>query len=391
MKEHGLKSFVMGVALAAALLFPSVPVVYAQDAGIYVGILSFSSDVQELSKKPGESNFLKLDLGSIALDLGSTGDMILLALDTYANEPQGNDLGGTALFYAVHRAMADLVDADTGGKVLPKNIDSVYLVTITDSYDNASLVNVLNGTFPKELTPTPLNRRNEAAYADFINKKLLETKIQGKSIEAYSIGYPDALPNHLRFIASNPKNIIPCAPGGLEKSLSGIIQKIKRVNDQMTFTANLRAPFSDIRFRFQIDERNPNYYIEGTVVREDNAWHITDITSNPPDLYEPGSWKDNTEPGGKDGISFDFTINGGGFRDGTPGKLFRRIEANNGARLLEDTNAQLHVYKRPIHERKSVVVYFLLDNSKSMGNKKIEIRDSLSRSINSIKAGNDNP
>jgi hypothetical protein len=393
MKKLSPNFFAMGVALVVTFLFPSVPAVYPQEPpppGIYVGILSFDSDVTPLIQEErkdadnGKSNFIALNGGE---------DTILRALDAY-NRPSPQDgPDGAALFYAVHRAIADLTNAHT--KLIPKDIDSIYIVTITDSYDNASAnTKTLNEDgFPGGLKTTTEQRRDEAGYSAFIKHNLLETPIPGIPLHAYSLGLGTAWRAHLESIASNPavEYVTYGNMGAVKKKLSEITKKIKRADNQMILSAVLRPPFDGTRFRFQIDEKQPNYYIDGTVIYQDGKPTITNITSEPKTLYEPLSLQAITEgsPEGSSAYSFDFTINGDKFLDGNPGKLYH---INQYGQILGiDTDAQLFVHNKTSLERKSVVVYFLLDNSKSMENNKREIRDSLIQSIRYFQGVIDNP
>ncbi|GHV54720.1 hypothetical protein AGMMS49579_15870 [Spirochaetia bacterium] len=390
MKKFGPKFFAMGAALAVTFLFSSVPKVYPQDdplPGTYVGILSFDNGVKDLI---GGSHFFRLDPEFIALDPEfivknrETGDPILTALNNYADSRTTDD--NAALFYAAHKAMADLKKAEADS-VFPSEVDLVYLVTITDSYDSASAPNIRgNNTwtdFHQTLRPTPINTRNEDEYSVFINKKLRETTIKGKQIEAFSLGLRPAWPNQLEFIATGREYVKYGSLDDLIKNLGGITDEINSVNDKMTLTAVFTPPFDGTRFRFKINESN---YIDGTVISIQDECYLTDIKSVPESLYEPDSYiKKSIREG--NAVSFDFTVNGV-FRDGQPGTV-SRITPTGMPVAVENT--QLYVHKKSILERKSIVVYFLLDNSKSMENMKIVIRDALIQNINSLKVGTNNP
>ncbi|GHV76371.1 hypothetical protein AGMMS49942_11920 [Spirochaetia bacterium] len=361
-----------------------------QNPNIYMGFLSFDGGVHELLNPDGtrDSNFIELNLGS-------NEETILRAIDTYSKTGQDKD-NGAALFYAVHWALDDLVKAGKNGRI-PETVDSVYIVTITDSYDNASAAGTLRtDTFEAELSIEPADRRNELKYSEFIKQKLLETKISDRElpIRAYSLGLgmDTAGRPHLNVISSNPANEY-VKNGRLEdfkRNLSAITQRINRVDNphETLLTAVFTPPFDGTRFRFQVDERQPDYYIDGTVVyRENENWSITNITSVPETLYKPGSIKPVYEGAGKEYFSVDFTINGRNFSDGQRGKMYRINELRNGLAFSENTDAQVYVHKDPIAERKSVLVYFLLDDSKSMEVYKKDIKESLIRSIEYFKVG----
>ncbi|GHT87775.1 hypothetical protein FACS1894137_15450 [Spirochaetia bacterium] len=422
MKEHGLKFFAMGVALAVTLLFPLVsgaqeeePItkIYGgpqekpegPESGIYVGILSFSDDVTELAAR-------NLELGTIAADDKNTTDPILRALYDYApvdprDVPQSDNIRNAAMLYAVNKAMADLVNAEKNNKI-PSEVDSVYIVTITGSHDTGSAYHILreggsnqatervgDAAFPEELKPNPLDIRNPDAYSAFINKKLRETIIRGKHIQAYSLSLRDtAWQTERESIATERNYVTHGSLNDLTNALSNITVKMNKVNDKMTLTAVLRAPFSGERIRFNIDGKN---YIDGTVY-QNKGWSIIDITSEPKELYEPDSVRyipeGRIDPKGD--VSFNFTINNERsfdkrqpekvFKEGQRGNVFN-INPNN--KTLGTRAAQLYVQKN-LEKPESVVVYFILDET-IKEDAKVVIRDSLIKNINYLKAGSSNP
>jgi hypothetical protein len=163
-------------------------------------------------------------------------------------------------------------------------------------------------------------------------------------------------------------------------------------NEVMELAAVFSPSFDGTRYRFEIDK---THYIEGTLVyRNDKTWSITGITSMPPELYQ-GEIVTVPEGGAKT-LSFNFAIKGKGFVEGKKGTVYRIIDSGRGPTPLVDEDTQLTVQgKNPlgtVSGRKSVVVYFLLDDSRSMSNeKKKAIGDSLINSIQYFKVGNSYP
>ncbi|GHT53093.1 hypothetical protein FACS1894106_3360 [Spirochaetia bacterium] len=393
MKKLGPNFFAMSVALAA--MFTAVSVAAQELPGTYVGILSFSDDVNERA-------FGKLELGSIAADSANENDPISKALYEYApigprDEPQSDSIRNAAMLYAVNKAMADLVNAEKNNKI-PSEVDSVYIVTVTGSHDTGSAARILQGgggAFPVGVRPTPLDSRNPDAYSAFINKKLRETTIRGKPIQAYSLSLISTAWQMERESIATERTYV--AQGTLEDltvALSNITMKMNKVNDKMTLTAVLRAPFNGERLRFNIDGKN---YIEGTVY-QNKGWSITDIISEPKELYEPDSVtyipEGNLESNGD--VSFNFTINNERsfdtrqpekvFTEGQRGNVFN-VNPNN--RTLGARAAQLYVQKN-LETPESVVIYFILDETMTE-DAKVVIRRNLINNINYLKAGSSHP
>ena len=252
--------FAMSVAMVVILLICPVSAVYPQtpllnqNPNIYMGFLSFDSNVHPLLNSDGtrDSNF-------ILLELGDGEEAILQAIDTYS-KPGPDKANGAALFYAVHWAIDDLVKAGNKG-LIPDTVDSVYIVTITDSYDNASAAGTMRtDMFEEELYIDLADRQNERKYLEFIKQKLLETKIKISDLElpikAYSLGLgmnADGRP-HLNAISSNPENeyVKNGQLGDFKKNLSNITQKINKLDNphETKLTAVFSPPFDGTRFRF---------------------------------------------------------------------------------------------------------------------------------------------
>ncbi|GHT70333.1 hypothetical protein FACS1894110_21710 [Spirochaetia bacterium] len=393
MKKLGPNFFAMSVALAA--MFTAVSVAAQEPPGTYVGILSFSDDVKEPA-------FGKLEPGIIAADSANANDPISKALYEYAPigpraEPQSDSIRNAAMLYAVNKAMADLVNKEENNKI-PSEVDSVYIVTITGSHDTGSAALILNevkAASLEKLKPTRLDSRNPDAYSAFINKKLRETTIRGKPIQAYSLSLNyTAWQTERESIATERAYATQGTLEDLTAALSNITMKMNKVNDKMTLTAVLRAPFNGERLRFKIDDKN---YIEGTVY-QNNGWSITDITSEPKELYEPDSviWIPEGAIKSNGDVSFNFTINNErSFDKRQPEKVFTEGQRGNVFNINPNNNtlgtraAQLYVQNN-LETPESVVIYFILDETMTE-DAKVVIRRSLINSINYLKAGSSHP
>ncbi|MDR2477709.1 MAG: hypothetical protein LBD48_00190 [Treponema sp.] len=86
---------------------------------------------------------------------------------------------GTALFYGVHQALANLKANETR---YPANLQSVNVITFTDGLDNGS-------TGQAALRPIESQSPEmTAAYAAYVQQQIANRTIAGKSITAYSVG-----------------------------------------------------------------------------------------------------------------------------------------------------------------------------------------------------------
>ena len=136
--------------------------------GLYVGIIGFN-DV--------------LKTKSISLLNSSTES----SFTNFINGLSMDD--NTALYYADNTAL-DWLQSTT----FPSDLINVSLLTFTDGLDNASLM--LNSNY---------STQNE--FLNAINNRILNDKVQGKSINAYSIGLKG---NNV----TNEEDFLPCRKHG---------------------------------------------------------------------------------------------------------------------------------------------------------------------------------
>ena len=131
---------------------PTEPTTGSMDEGIYFGIIGFN-----------QSLYVK-DIGLLS---NSTLGSYTSFIDNLAS---GN---GTALYYADYTALDMLRDYQ-----MPPKLKSVVLVTFTDGLDNMSIMPDYN----------PENYGSQSEYRDAIHNKIVNEKIHGKSVAAYTIG-----------------------------------------------------------------------------------------------------------------------------------------------------------------------------------------------------------
>jgi phage terminase large subunit-like protein len=200
-------------------------------------------------------------------------------------------------------------------------------------------------------------------------------------IRAYSFALgTDPLQDQLETIASAPENVFRGNNvTALTRDLAKVTEDIGRESEQMTLTAVLNRPYTGTRLRFKIN----GDWIEGTVMNEPKEDFI-DITCSSPNLYEPESVKITKEGTGPNSpFSYDFTVNKyypANSRTGTMEKVTKN-QFTKASQFTPDNEAEVTVHEQI--DRKSVVVYFLLDNSKSMGTRNL---DSIKKAvINSVR------
>ncbi|MDR2097059.1 MAG: SPOR domain-containing protein [Spirochaetaceae bacterium] len=150
---------------------------YFFNEGIYIGIISFSGKVNDITQNPDGSPALVL--------VDSTGRQALIENLNRAYLPSKTN--GTALYYASHKALVNLADMKNKNR-LPYNVDSVTVITFTDGLDTSST----------DANFSPLegkNFSNTTQYRSFIKQQfsgnVIARKIPGvKKFNAWSIGIP---------------------------------------------------------------------------------------------------------------------------------------------------------------------------------------------------------
>jgi fibronectin type 3 domain-containing protein len=132
--------------------------------GVYVGLISFADDATDLT-------------GGTPILLDASGRTTLTnylnANYTIASQ------SGTALFYAVHKALANLTSNESH---YPANLDSVNVITFTDGLDNGSFA---------ASDANPIEGQGSItsdAYLTYVEGQIASRQINGKPITAFSAG-----------------------------------------------------------------------------------------------------------------------------------------------------------------------------------------------------------
>jgi hypothetical protein len=245
--------------------------------GISIGIISFAGDARNITGQ-GDSNFYFLD------DSGKQSLASSLYSYSLASEP------GTALYYAVHKALANLTKAEP--TFSNDTIHSINLITFTDGLDNASFGASNNASIEGK------SGVSSTEYAAYVKEQIGSRTIGGKPISAYSIGVKgsdvtdeNAFNTSLSSIASTEGNVHTLTNvSELEEKLAEIAGSIdiniieSKVNNfRMQTTQN--DPGTVIRMTFDVTGTNPadaaasTRYIEGTLAynKVTERWSLTNI------------------------------------------------------------------------------------------------------------------
>ncbi|MDR2792306.1 MAG: VWA domain-containing protein [Treponema sp.] len=143
--------------------------------GVYVGIISFAGDAKVITEP------VRLD---------ATGYKTLK--DKITRDYTRATTGGTSLFIAVNRALANLKEKES---TYPANLDTVSIITFTDGLDNQSLAVLANPNnwsspnYQLEGKTYEVGKPESAgAYMDYIKGQIATRTIAGHTIKAYAVG-----------------------------------------------------------------------------------------------------------------------------------------------------------------------------------------------------------
>jgi hypothetical protein len=248
---------------------------YSQ-GGVYISLMSFA----------GNAEFLRYnnnwqDNGDDFILLNSNGKQNLEYILDY--QYRMSTTSGTALFYAVHKALANLT---ANASEFPTDISSVNIITFTDGLDNASFGASNNAPIEGKSGVTSGN------YATYINGEIGSRTINGLPVTAYSVGIKGSdvtddaqFTANLSNIASTPGNVKqPTDFGELEEVFSEIAESL-RFATTFSMTTTQNDPDTVVRMTFDVTGTSPadaeasSKYIEGTLAYSsgDRVWTLTNI------------------------------------------------------------------------------------------------------------------
>lgn len=267
---------------------------------------------------------------------------------------------GTILYHAVNMGIEKMARAKK-----PADLIDVSVVTFTDGLDQGSYV--------------MSNFNSGAEYLTAVNSRILNEKIGGQAISAYSIGVRgsdvvnvDDFRNNLEKLSSDPQHNV-FEVNSMSEASEKFAEIAQQLYNQSTYyNVTLRFPAQEpgvvVRFTFD-DVQNAaqsQCYIQGTYVRNGGLGQLTDIqyvglecltgttaVSAPEGIFDVFSFKNLNDLQGNQ-ISTNFV------------KLWSLIPATNqwqvNSEFTPSGNTEI------VDEYKSAMIMLVLDCSSSLGN-----------------------
>jgi hypothetical protein len=347
----------------------------AMQEGLYVGIIKFADNAVDLTSS-----------GIVSLNAAGKNTLDNI-LNTQYNRATDQ---GTALFYGAHLALAKLKANESAYPANLHESHGVNIITFTDGLDTISAYMSRQDEYrivEPHVTP-PKNFANTPAYTEYVQSEITSRTIAGKSINAYSVGVVGVdVPESDRTTFTNNLTAIADRPDRkFEQSdfsqVEGIFQSIASSLNTSTTTLKFNARISQqdigtkVRMTFDLNSATASAatsakYIEATLGPADGQ--LSNIT------YGGISSSAGAGPltGTKSGTSSyiyefdDFTgyVPDGGAQD----DLFIRQWFMNSGSATWTHNTEYHPTdaSNTTTERKSSIIYLVLDNSESLSSEQV--------------------
>ena len=251
-KEMTMKKRILAVAatmLVAGMVFFTAckkekPIETKPEAGLYLGIVGFNDQLYNLP----------LSLLNQNTKFGFEKFVDNLTMEN-----------GTILYHAVNSAVDNLSTA-----VIPDDLINVSVVTFTDGLDQGSYI--------------LSNYSSGAEYLSAVNRRILNEKVGGMNIAAYSIGVRGSdvqdlttFRNNLEKLSSDPTHNV-FEVSSMSQAAEHFSDIARHLYNQSTFyNVSLKLPAQEpgdvIRFTFDnvSDASQSNCYIEGVYSRANNG------------------------------------------------------------------------------------------------------------------------
>jgi hypothetical protein len=351
----------------------------AGEAGVYIGIISFAGTADDLTN--GDP---------VLLDASGKSSLVNKLSANYTISSQG----GTALFYAVHKALANLTSRENQA---PPKLDSVNVITFTDGLDNGSTgMSAMNPIEGKTFD-------SDNAYTTYLNEQITSRTIAGKSITAYSIGVKGSdvsdttkFQNDLAKIASAGKSQSLTDFGTLQSTFQNIANNLQVTHTSTTFTmkTTLLASGTKVRMTFDVTSTTPSdaagssKYIEGTITRTGTGASMVYTFS---DISYAGGLGSSQGSGPITGtingseVNFAFTGVAGYTPSTDESKAKQWLMAPDAAAWQVNSEYNVGGATNTQVEKRSAIIYLVLDSSKSLNTTQIgQIRTAVTTFINSL-------
>ena len=244
--------------------------------GIYIGLISFSGKVKEITKEP------------VLLPLDPAGRQELMDKLNVAYT-QSRDFG-SAPYYAVHNALANLSELQrTGG--LPRNVEHVSVITFTDGLDTSSTDSSFTPLEGKDFRPSSGSTPDD--YKSYIINELKHRQIAGKNIGAWTIGVEGrnvknnwTFTQLLREMSTDDEHYAKLGDiTQLESNLSTLADVLNIYTSivNITITTPVYPIGTTVRLTFDNSVPDPykaKYWVEGDVDWINGKYVLTNLCSN---------------------------------------------------------------------------------------------------------------
>ena len=346
------------------------------DEGIYVGIISFAGDTIDLTDNE-------------PILLNTTGRLRLLNI--LDNHYRKSSQVGTALFYGVHNALANLKNTESN---YPYNLDSVNIITFTDGLDNGS-------TGRAAFSPIEDQEFASASeYAQYVNDQIGTRTVGGLPVTAYSVGVMGSdvtdvitFQNNLDSIASTGKSNYLSDFSQIQSTFNEIVEGLNTAHTTTDFV--MITPMLDsgtkVRMTFDIDSTDPldaassTKYIEGTVNRSGQAYTLNSITFAGVSLNNIGAGSITGTVNGSE-VSFVLPdITDYDHSDTINSKQWLMSSGSSAWQINSEYSSTGS--SSSTVERRSAVIYLVLDSSTSLSDSEVnQIRSAAKGFINTLAA-----
>jgi hypothetical protein len=346
---------------------------------VYIGIISFGPNADDLT---GGS--------PIYLNRGSYNRIQTILERDYKKTAQQ----GTSLYYAVHKALANLKANELR---FPKDLAAVDLLTFTDGIDNNSTSLGL-----QSLENQNFGGRQSSAYLAYDQSQIATRKITGKSITAYAAGIrgndvndATAFSSSLQALATDSGNFYELSNfSEVNARFSEIANKLTVITTDMTFTVTTPSyPVgTKVRMTFDVPANitasnaaaSSKKFIQGEVSVNNGKYVLTNIVYGSDISSTSGSAINGVLNGTE--VSYIFSSFSG--YDGNTDTVKQWIQSGGSNAWQINSEYSLgESIKRGV-DKKSVVIYLVLDCSNSLqDNDIIAIRDAAKEFVRTVYEG----
>ena len=309
--------------------------------GMYVGVIGFN-----------EALYSK----QISLLNNSTEGSFLSFIESLTKHD------ATALYHADNTALNWLREA-----TLPADLISVSLVTFTDGLDNASLM-------------LDNNYSSQAEFLNAINRRIMNDKVQGKSINAYAVGMKgndvvdeESFRQNLRKLSSSQSNVFEVEDmDEATERFSEIASQLYNESTEFGLSVKIPGGYDNntvVRITFDnVQEANSSSrYIQATFSREGGNGKLNNISYNGLQSTSGTSIMSDRQ----DGLCYWYTFmelrtfDNELVTDLSHTKLWRMV--GNAAEWQPESEFTPSNYSDIIVDRKSAVTVLVLDCTTSLG------------------------